>query len=128
MTYAALLFFCIVLFELFLYLRIGKDAMSIIARSQEAMRVLRSPDLGDDEKESFMRRGSAEIFKATLYFAVKFALIGAVLYLLFLLVIAFMPDRKEALLESLMSLAMIVAMTVATLIYAWVRKTLTVRR
>jgi hypothetical protein len=72
MIYAVLFSFSIALFELFALLNIGRDAMAIIARSQEAMRVLMSSELGDDDKEVLMRRGSADIFKATLRFALKF--------------------------------------------------------
>jgi hypothetical protein len=128
MIYIPLLLFCIVLFELFALLEMGKDAMAIIARSQEAMRVLQSPELGDDEKESFMRRGSAEIFRATLGFAVKFLLIGLVLYLLFLLTITLFPDLKEAMLESLFSPVVIVMLTAGTMCYAWARKAILARR
>lgn len=128
MIYVPLLLFCIVLFELFALLRIGKDAMAIIARTQEAMRVLQSPELGDDEKESFMRRGSAETFKATLRFAVKFLFIGLALYALFLLTVTLFPDLKEAMLESLFSPVVIVMLTAATMCYAWARKAILARR
>jgi hypothetical protein len=122
MIYAPLLLSCVVLFELCVLLRMGTDVMAIMARSQEAMRVLMSPELGDDEKEVFMRRGSADIFKATLRFAAKVLLIGLVLYGLFLLTVALFPDRKEALIESLYSPAVIAVLTVATMGYAWARK------
>ena len=122
MIYGPLLLSCVVLFEFCVLLRMGKDVMSIIARSQEAMRVLMSPEYGDDEKEVLMRRGSADIFKATLRFAAKVLLIGLVLYALFLLTVALFPDRKEALVESLYSPVVIVILTVGTMGYAWVRK------
>jgi hypothetical protein len=96
--------------------------MAIIARSQEAMRALMSSELGDDDKEVLMRRGSAEIFKATLRFALKFLAVGVVLYLLFLLTVTFFPDLKQALLESLYSPVVIAVLTVGTLCYAWVRR------
>ena len=92
MIYAVLFPFCIALFELFALLNIGRDAMGIITRSQEAMRALMSSELGDDDKEVLMRRGSADIFKATIRFALKFLAIGGVLYLLFLLTVTLFPD------------------------------------
>jgi len=122
MIYAVIFPFCIALFELFAWLKIGRDAMAIIARSQEAMRVLMSSELGDDEKEVLVRRGSADIFKATLRFALKFLAIGGVLYLLFLLTVTLFPDLKQALLESLYSPVIIAVLTVVTLCYAWVRR------
>ena len=127
MIYAVLFSFCIVLFELFALLKIGRDAMAIIARSQEAMRALMSSELGDDDKEVLMRRGSADIFKATLRFALKFLAIGVVLYLLFLLTVTFFPDLKQAMLESLYSPVVIAVLTIGTLCYAWVRRAIVSR-
>ena len=127
MIYAVLFPFCIALFELFELLKIGRDAMAIITRSQEAMRVLRSSELGDDDKEVLMRRGSADIFKATLRFALKFLAIGVVLYLLFLLTVALFPDLKQAMLESLYSPVVIAVVTVGTMCYAWVRRSIVSR-
>ena len=125
MIYAVLFPFCIVLFESFVLLKIGSDAMAIITRSQEAMRVLRSSEIGDDEKEVLMRRASADNFKATLRFALKFLSIGLVLYVLFLLTVTLFPDLKQALLESLFSPVVIAVLTFGTMCYAWVRKALT---
>jgi hypothetical protein len=127
MIYAVLFPFCIVLFELFALLKIGRDALAIIARSQESMRVLMSAEIADDDKEVLMRRGSADIFKATLRFGLKFLAIGAVLYLLFLLTVALFPDLKQALLESLYSPVVIAVLTAVTLCYAWVRRTIIAR-
>jgi hypothetical protein len=122
MIYVVLFPFCIILFELFALLKIGRDATAIITRSRESMRVLMSSELGDDDKEVLMRRGSADIFKATLRFALKFLSIGVVLYLLFLLTAALFPDLKQAMFESLYSPAVIAILTFGTMCYAWVRK------
>ena len=124
MTYALLLILCVVFFELFKLLRIGKDAIALVVRSQEAVRVLQSPTLGDDEKESLTRRASLDIFKATFRFALKFLLIALALYLLFLLSVALFPELKEPMQAALFSPAVIVALTFATLLYAWVRRTM----
>ena len=123
MIYVPLLLFCVVFFELFLSLRIGSDAVAIIARSQEAMRVLASAQFSDDDKEVFVRRASGQIFIATLRFAAKFALIGITLYALYWCTVTVFPDLDRPLLESLVSPLVIVSLTVATMIYAWVRKT-----
>ena len=127
MIYAVFFPFCIVLFELFGLLNIGRDAMAIITRSQEAMRILLSAELADDDKEVLMRRGSADIFKATLRFALKFLAIGVVLYLLFLLTITLLPGLKQALLESLYSPVVIAVLTVGTMCYAWARRSIVSR-
>ena len=122
MIYVSLLLFCIVFFELFVSLRIGTDAVAIMARSQEAMRVLTSAQLSDDDKEIFTRRASAQIFIATLRFAAKFALIGLVLYALFWCTVSVFPNSERPLLKSFVSPLVIVALTVATMAYAWIRK------
>ena len=74
-----------------------------------------------------MRRGSADIFKATLRFALKFLAIGVVLYLLFLLTVTLLPDLKQPMLESLYSPVVIVVLTVGTMCYAWVRRAIVSR-
>ena len=122
MIYGPLLFLSVVLFELFRLLNIAADGKTIIASSQEAMRVLKSPQLSDEEKESFMRRGSVETFKATLRLAAKLALTGAVLFALFELIVALFPDLEKPLLDSLLSPTVIVILTVALIAYAFVRK------
>ena len=122
MIYLVLFPFCIILFELFALLKMGREPMAIITRSREAMRVLMSSELGDDDKEVLMRRGSADIFKATLRFALKFLSIGVVLYLLFLLIVTLFPDLKQAMFKSLYSPVVIAILTLGTLCYAWVRK------
>jgi hypothetical protein len=127
MIYAVLFPFCIALFELFALLNIGRDAMAIITRSQEAMRALMSSELGDDDKEVLMRRGSADIFKATIRFALKFLAIGGVLYLLFLLTVTLFPDLKQAMIESLYSPVIIAVLTVVTLCYGWLRRAIVSR-
>jgi hypothetical protein len=127
MIYAVLFPFCIVFCELFVLLQIGRDALAIISRSQEAMRVLRSAEFSDDDKEVLMRRASADTFKATLLFALKFLAMGVVLYLLFLLAITLFPGMKQALIESLYSPVVIVVLTVGTLCYAWMRRAIVSR-
>ena len=124
MIYAVLFPFCIVLFELFALLNIGRDAM---ARSQEAMRVLMSSELADDDKEVLMRRGAADTFSATLRFALKFLAIAGVLYLLFLLTVTLFPHLKQAMVESLYSPVAIAVLTVGTMCYAWLRSAIVSR-
>jgi len=122
MIYGPLLLLSVALFELFLLLKIGRSAKTILASSQDAMRVLKSPELGDDQKESLMRRGSVEILKATMGLAAKLLLIGAILFVLFELIVAIFPDLRQRLLESLVSPGVIALLTVAVVGYAWARK------
>ena len=128
MVYGPLLFLSVVLFELFLLLKMGENAKAIMASSQQAMRVLASSELGDDEKEAFMRRGSLDVLKATLGLAAKLILAGAILFGLFELIVAILPELRQPLLESFVSPAPIAILTVALLAYAWVRTALRRRK
>jgi hypothetical protein len=120
--YAPLLILCITLFELFALLNMAASAKTILTRSQEAMRVLASHDLSDDEKESSVRRGSLAILKATLALAAKLLLTGAILFALFELIVAIFPALRQPLLDSFVSPLVIVILTVAIIVYAWARK------
>ena len=122
MIYGPLLFLSIVLFELFVLLRMVDNARTILASSQDAMRVLASRDLTDDEKESVMRRGSLEILNATLRLAAKLLLTGAILFALFQLIVTIFPDLKQPLLDSLLSPTVIAILTVTMIAYAWARR------
>jgi hypothetical protein len=124
LVYVSLAAFCIVLYEMFVLLKIGKDAMAIMSRSQDAMRLLKSSEQSDDEKEAMARQRSMEMFKATLNFALKLVVIGVALYLVFWLTTTLRPDLRDALLRSLYSPVVIVLMTVGTVCYAWVRRIL----
>ena len=122
MIYVSLMLFCVVFFESFVSLRLAADAVAIMARSQEAMRVLTSAELSDDDKEVFVRRASGQIFIATLRFAAKFALIGLALYALFWCTVTVFPDLEQPLLDDFVSPLVIVSLTAATMAYAWIRK------
>ena len=122
MIYGPLILLSVVLFELFVRLKMAENARTIVVTSRESMRVLASAQLGDDEKESRMRRGSIEILQATLWLAAKFLLVGAVLYGLFELIVAIFPGLRQPLLESFVSPSVIVLLTIAIIGYAWARK------
>jgi len=121
MVYVLLLLFCIVFFELFVRLDLRKDAMAIVTRSREAMRVMAAKDMSDDDKEAFMRRSSLAMFRTTGTFTLKFLGILVVLYAIFRGVVALLPDLERPLLDSFVSPLIIVLLTVATLLYAWLR-------
>ena len=121
MIYALLFLFCIVFLELFLLLDLRKEAIAIVARSRAAVRVMVAKDMSDDDKEAFMRRESLAMLKATAMFTLKFLGIFAVLYAIFLGAVAVMPDLERPLLDSFVSPPIIVMLTIATVLYAWVR-------
>lgn len=121
MIYVPLVLFCVAFLELFIFFDIRKSAVEIITRSQESVRVLMSSEMGDDEKEAFMRRGSVELFKATGLFSFKFFLIFATLYLMYLLLITIFPSLGDTLINSFLSPSVIVILTIVTMCYAWAR-------
>ena len=127
MLYPLLMLFALIVFELFLLLRISKDVRAIVTLARESMRVLASSTFGDDEREACMRRSSAEIFKATCGLAVKFLSIGLILYLLFRLTAIQFPDLRESMVESFVSPFAIVILTAAIVCYALVRKAILAR-
>lgn len=122
MIYVPLFLICVVLFELFALLKMGGDALAIIARSRDSMRVLASTELSDDEKEAYVRRGSLDIFKATMRFALKFAFIALILYLVFLAIVTLFPALRDGMVKAFYSPLVIVILTVGTMAYAWARK------
>jgi cobalamin synthase len=124
MTYAILFLLCVVFLELFLFLELRKDAVAILARSREAVRVLCSAETDDDRKEAFMRRASAQTLKATAVFTLKFVLIFLLLYLIYRGAIAAIPGLEGPLVDSFVSPPVIVILTIATLCYAWARNAL----
>jgi hypothetical protein len=121
MIYALLFPLCVVFLELFLLLDLRKEAIAIVARSREAVRVMVAKDISDDDKEVFMRRASLAMLKATATFTLKFLAIVAVLYAIFLAAVALIPDLEQPLLDSLVSPPIILLLTIATVSYAWVR-------
>jgi hypothetical protein len=121
MIYALLLLFCVVFLELFVLLDLRKEAIAIVARSREAVRIMVAKDMSDDDKEAFMRRASLHMLKATATFTLKLLGMFAALYAIFLGVVALVPDLKRPLLDSLVSPPIILLLTIATVLYTWVR-------
>ena len=121
MIYALLLLFCVVFLELFLLLDLRKEAIAIVARSREAVRIMVAKDISDDDKEAFMRRASLVMLKATATFTLKVLGMFAVLYAIFLGAVALIPDLERPLRDSLVSPPVTLTLTIATVLYAWVR-------
>lgn len=117
----------IVFFELFLWLRMSRDAAQIVTCSSDSAHILISAEMGDDEKEAVIRRRSMEIFKATRRLAGKLLLTCLILYLLFQMLTLDHPDFRKVSLSSLFSPVAIAAVTVAIVCYTWLRKTVLAR-
>lgn len=127
MLYPLLILFAIIFLELFMLLRISKHVPAVVTLSRESMRVLASSTIGDDERETCMRRSSAEIFKATCGLAMKFLSIGLILYFLFWITTTQFPDLRKPMIESFASPIAIAILTAAIVCYALVRKAILVR-
>jgi hypothetical protein len=121
MTYLYLVVSCIVFIELFIALKIKRQAHNLISESRETMGVMMSPEIGDDEKEAFMRRAALKMLIATILFAGKFLLIVLALSTVFWLSVTIFPELQEPIMESFVSPAIIVGLTVLAVAYAWAR-------
>jgi hypothetical protein len=89
--------------------------------SKEALDVLRSSTLEDDEKEVIMRRSSLAILKVTSLFAAKFLLIFLILYIIYFLSIQLFMVSEEDFIGSMLSPLIILAMAIVSMFYIWIR-------
>ncbi len=112
---------CIAFIELFIFLDLKKEAMSIVTRSREAVSIVMASELDDDTKEVFIRRASVAMFKTTFVLVIKLLLIIVVLYAMYLLVLAVFPELTDSILEGFVSPIVIIECTFAAIGYAWTR-------
>jgi len=89
----------IVIFELCRFLIVVQEVKGISQHSLDSMRMLRSPDVPDVEKERVLLRESAAIIKATLRLGAKFLLIGLVSGFLLLLLVEVHSGMRRDLLK-----------------------------
>ena len=120
MTLTLAVLFGIVFLELFIRLDVRREVVRIHGGSREAFRMLAS-NASDDVKEAAMRRESLRLFAATGILVLKFLGIVAALALMYQGVVSLFPEREAALQASFVSPVGIAVLTVATLIYAWLR-------
>ena len=121
MIYVFLVVSCIVFVELFIFLDLKTDAAKIVKRSHKSIGVAISSELDDDEKEDFMRKASIQMFMGTFILTIKFLLIAVVLFAMYWLMISFVPDLRDPILNSFVSPIVIIGVTAAAMSYAWVR-------
>lgn len=121
MIYIYLATSCIAFIELFIWLDTKREAVSLLAQSRDAMSVVMSSDLGDEEKEVLVRRASVELFKCTFLFLGKFLAIVAVLYFIYLATVVAFPDLRIPIQESFVSPIVLVGLTLLATVYVWVR-------
>ena len=125
MIFVLLFAICIVFVELLIFFNIGGNARSIFHITLESFQVLQSSEMSDYEKESYFRGESLSIIKFTTHFVGKFLLIFAIIFLLYIMAAQLFALPQELLIEQLSSLTVLLALSVATMGYVWVRKFLT---
>lgn len=121
MLYVYLAVSCIAFIELFIALNILRDSRSLISGSHEAVKVVMSPDLDDEEKEVFMRRASVEMFKSTGLFLGKFLVIAGVLFVVYFATVSVLPNLRPQILASLVSPVFLAGLTAFAFVYVWAR-------
>ena len=121
MIYALLFLMCVVFVELVILMDMREHLKSTMILSKEALAILTSSVIEDDQKEIFMRRRSLEILKTTAIFTAKFFLIFLILYILYVLTVQFSPVSKKAFIDTMLSLRALFTMTVTALFYIWMR-------
>ncbi len=121
MDYLLLLVFSILFVELFILFNIVPDARAVMQLSGESVGVMKSKEMTDDQKEEYMRKNSLKMFVQTLKFSGKFLLIFMVLGIVFFLTELASPPIAESVAAHFVSVIPMVILTVATLVYVWVR-------
>ena len=120
-TYLCLFGLSVVFLELFVRMHVVADAMAVVTTSRDAVQAMASSELDDDAKEAFVRRGSLSIMKGTLRMTAKLVVIVGVLYAVFRIVAVVSPATGRELPSTLVAPVPLVALSVATLAYAWLR-------
>ncbi|MBD3222243.1 hypothetical protein GF314_13480 [bacterium] len=121
MTAALVVAIAVAFVEMVLRLRLFSHAGETARISREAMAVVRSGTMSDDEKEAATRRSSLALFRQTGLFVGKL-LIALVLPLALVAIAgALGPVSTAAITAALLSPLAIAAMTVVAALYGWAR-------
>lgn len=121
MTYALLFGLCVIFVELFLFLDLRRQAAAILRQARQSVSVLTDRDVGDDEKEAFVRSAALGVLGTTGGFAAKLALIAGVLYAAYRGAAWAFPGLEDALLRDAVSPVVVVTVTLTAVCYAWAR-------
>jgi hypothetical protein len=121
MVYLLLFPLCLAFVEMFILLKVMDDTQSILVLSRQAVDVLVSKEMSDDEKEVFMRKRSLVLFKATFYFTLKFLAIFAVFFAVYFTVNRFFPPYGRVMAEGIYSVRVLAVLTAGTMVYVWIR-------
>lgn len=121
MIYIALFAICTLFIELFILLRLNDTIKSVFDLSQQAVGVVTSKQLNDNEKEVIIRQTSLEMFKVTFIFIFKFVAIVLILYLAYLLLAEILSFSEATFVESLYSIKVIILLTLVAIVYLRLR-------
>jgi len=121
MVYAFLIFSSIAFIELFIQFNLRGQLGSIMTISREAVNVLISSTMEDDEKEIVIRRSSLVLFKATFAIISRFSCILVIMYTSYIIMVNSVPEIEEHLLKSLYSIRDLILLTVFTICYVLIR-------
>jgi hypothetical protein len=124
MVYIFLLLACAIFIELFLFLRIWKHFGSNLSLSKQAMDIMKSSTIEDDEKGVLIRRSSLSMLKGTVILTGKFLLIILVLYALYFLSVHFSLFSRREFVESISSPLVLLALLIVSMIYVWIRRSI----
>jgi zona occludens toxin (predicted ATPase) len=121
MSFLLIVILCITFVELVLLLNLRQLMIDTLALSKEAVSVLTSTTLTDDEKETQVRQSSLNMFKLTFFFIVKFLGIVIVLYGIFFIFAKLSLIDESTFMSLVLSPAALIAMTIGSMIYVWGR-------
>jgi hypothetical protein len=128
MTYFVLIALSVMLYESLLALKLGRDAGALLSLLRGSMYVLTSRTRTDEEKESYARRQSVQILKATTRFTAKFVLIACWIYFLYRISTINQPMVRNGIVEQLFSPVTIFILGFIVFGYSRLRRRLFQRR
>lgn len=121
MMYLVLLIYAVIFVELFILFKIIQDAQGVLALSSKSVEVMKSSEMSDREKETFMRTNSLTMMKATFKFIGKFFLIILALVAANYIVELISTELAAKVVASFTSLIDIIIVTVVAMLYVWIR-------
>ena len=121
MVYGLLLIAALVFFEAFIRLGTLAPVRVVFSAGPEGLRTISSSVITDDEKERIVRHLSKQMLRATLEMVVKAGLATAAAALLLWIGATALSVQWVEIEKSLLSLPVIAALLVITLVYARIR-------
>ncbi|KAB7619690.1 hypothetical protein [Alkalilimnicola sp. S0819] len=121
MIYLVLGLMCVVFVELVIRMGLSGLARSIIGESREALAVIGSPTLSDDQKQVSVRRSALTLLAASLKMGAKLVLIALVLGAIGAGAARMLAVSEQQMFASMLSPVGLLALTVAGLLYLRIR-------